>query len=263
MIRELLPNIFQAVYEASDAIMTIYASEFEVEIKADDSPVTIADKASNEIIYKALKETGIKVISEEEDKPAFEDRKDHTIWLLDPLDGTKEFINKTDEFCICIALVKDNESIFGIIANPVTKEIIFGGRDIPAAKIIYGTDDIFNADFHIPQLKETKIKNIIYSRTHHTPRIDFFVKNQEQLHGTIERKRKGSALKFFDLVQETAQVYIRLWPTMEWDIAAGQAIYESIGGEVLELSNFTSLVYNKENLKNPQFLAKPKILKLL
>ncbi|OIQ26945.1 MAG: hypothetical protein BM555_06340 [Crocinitomix sp. MedPE-SWsnd] len=262
MIKEFLPKILDSIYEASKAIMNIYKSDFDVEIKKDESPVTLADKTSNNILFKALKETGIEVISEEEVIPDYELRKHKTLWLLDPLDGTKEFINKSDEFCICIALIENGVSIFGIIADPVNQLIIFGGRDFQAAKISYNEEDIFNPSHQLQTLSKTEIENVIYSRTHHTPRIDFFIKNQEQIHGPINRIRKGSALKFFDLVDENAQVYIRLWPTMEWDIAAGHAIYGSIGGEVIELTNFESLVYNKKNLKNPQFLAKPKNLKL-
>ena len=262
-LKDFIPQIITAVLEASAAIMKIYTSDFEVEFKKDDSPVTIADKTSNEILYKVLQSSGIQVISEEENKPSFESRKDEMVWLLDPLDGTKEFINKSNEFCICIALIKNNKSIFGLIANPIEQEIIFGGEEIPAAKIKFDNTKIFSKKYQLPQLSKTQIDTIIYSRTHHTPRIDYFIKNQEQVHGTIERTLKGSALKFFDLVEEKAQVYIRLWPTMEWDIAAGQAIYESIGGEVLELTNFEPLVYNKKDLQNPQFLAKPKNLKLV
>lgn len=263
MIKTHLSAIFQAVYDASDAIMKVYTTDFKVELKSDDSPVTIADKNSNVILMKALAKTGVLIVSEEENPHTYEDRKGKTIWLVDPLDGTKDFIRKNDEFCICIALVENGIPIFGIIAAPVTKEIIFGGRDIPSSKIKYGETDYLNEKFRLPKIYEDELNAVIYSRTQVTPRIDAFIEQQSEKHGEIDRIKKGSALKFFDLVKNSAQVYIRLWPTMEWDIAAGQAIYEALGGEVLNLSTFEPLDYNKADLHNPEFIAKPKQLTLL
>jgi 3'(2'), 5'-bisphosphate nucleotidase len=263
MIKDHLPSIFNAIYRASEAIMEVYTTEFKVELKSDDSPVTIADKRSNDILVEALRKTDILIVSEEENPHTFEDRKGKTIWLVDPLDGTKDFIRKNDEFCICIALVEDGVPIFGIIAAPVEKEIIFGGRDIPSAKIHYGTQDFLSETHHLEKIHENKLNAVIYSRTQITPRIDAFIEQQSQKHGEIERIKKGSALKFFDLVKNSAQVYIRMWPTMEWDIAAGQAIYSALGGEVLNLATLAPLEYNKSDLHNPQYIAKPKQLTLL
>ena len=263
MIKKLLPEILTAIYKASDAIMDIYSQDFEVEFKGDKSPVTIADKTSSKILYECLEKTGIWVVSEEESNPAYIERKNDSIWLMDPLDGTKEFIKKNGEFCICIALIEKNSPVFGIIADPVRKRIIFGGNEVEAALIDYNEQNIFSSKFHLPQIQSETISHIIYSRTHHTPQIDQLLINLESHFGKIDRIKKGSALKFFDLVQNNAQVYPRLWPTMEWDIAAGQAIYEAVGGEVLEFTTFAKLQYNKESLFNPHFIAKPKKLNLL
>ncbi|MEO9534195.1 MAG: inositol monophosphatase family protein [Crocinitomicaceae bacterium] len=263
MIKEHLSNILEAIYKASDAIMEVYNTDFRVELKSDDSPVTIADKKSNAILMEALKKTGVLIVSEEENPHSYEDRKGKTIWLVDPLDGTKDFIRKNDEFCICIALVENGIPIFGIIAAPVQKEIIFGGRDIPSAKINYHTENFLEESYHLAKINEEELNAVIYSRTQITPRIDAFIEQQSEKHGEIERIKKGSALKFFDLVRNSAQVYIRMWPTMEWDIAAGQAIYTALGGEVLNLATFEPLEYNKSDLHNPQFIAKPKQLTLL
>ena len=262
MIKQWLPDIIDAIYEASEAIMGVYEGNFEVIFKSDDSPVTLADQQSNTIMYNALKKTGVLVISEEENKPEYQERKGKTIWLLDPLDGTKEFVNKNDEFCICVALIENEEPVFGLIASPVTREIIFGGNEIPPALIKYGEKDIFNEQHLLKTVQGKMVKNIIYSRTHYTPRIDVLVQKLELEHGTCGRILKGSALKFFDLVTDRAQVYPRLWPTMEWDIAAGHAIYRQLGGEVVEFTTFEPLSYNKESLYNPQFIAKPKELKI-
>lgn len=263
MIKEFLPDLLQAVYDASDEILKIYETDFKVILKDDDSPVTIADKASNDILTACLAKTGILIVSEEDEIADYEIRKQQDIWLVDPLDGTKDFIRKNGEFCICIALVQKQEPVFGIIASPIQKEVIFGGTDIPAAKIKYHTEDPLNEQHHLNKIVEEELNTVISSRTHVTPRIDSFIEKQSEKHGDIDRIKKGSALKFFDLVKNAAQVYIRLWPTMEWDIAAGHAIYRSMGGEVIDLTNFEPLRYNKADLHNPQFIAKPKKLNLL
>lgn len=262
MNRDWLPDILNAVYEASEAIMKVYEEGFEVIIKSDNSPVTIADQQSNRILCSALEKTDVLIVSEEESQPSFEERKDQPIWLVDPLDGTKEFINKRDEFCICIALIQDNSPTFGLIASPVSKEIIFGGTTIPPAMIRYGEKDLFSEEHHLESIDGSVVKNVIYSRTHHTPNIDILIEKLEAEHGQISRILKGSALKFFDLVTNNAQIYPRLWPTMEWDIAAGHAIYSALGGEVVEFTTFAPLRYNKESLFNPKFIAKPKRLKI-
>jgi 3'(2'), 5'-bisphosphate nucleotidase len=262
MIKNWFPDILNTVYEASEAIMNVYDEGFEVIVKSDDSPVTIADKQSSMILTTALRKTGVIVISEEENIPDYEDRKGKSIWLVDPLDGTKDFIKKNDEFCICIALVEDQEAIFGMIASPTDRKLIFGGREIPPAMINYGEPQPFSSRHHLKPLKVDDITNIIYSKTHYTPNIDILVEKMEMEYGHVGRILKGSALKFFDLVTSKAQVYPRLWPTMEWDIAAGNAIYTALGGEILNYDTKEKLLYNKESLYNPKFIAKPRNLKL-
>ena len=131
MNKNWIEILLAAVYDASEKIMTVYQTKFDVEIKADRSPVTLADKLSSQVITKFLMQTGIPVLSEEEIKPSFDTRKNLSkIWLVDPLDGTKEFIHKNDEFCINIALIENGEPIFGRIASPTENEIIFGGNEI-------------------------------------------------------------------------------------------------------------------------------------
>lgn len=262
MKEEWAEEILAAVYEASAAIMKVFTQDFEVFIKDDDSPVTKADKESNDILVTALKKTGIIVVSEEQINVAYAERANQTIWLVDPLDGTKEFISKRDEFCICIALIENNQPVFGLIASPVEQRIIFGGTTISPALISYGEKDIFNEAHRLPPVSQDKVENFIYSRTHYTPNIDIIVRKVEEIYGPCGRILKGSAMKFFDLVTDRAQIYPRLWPTMEWDIAAGHAIYDALGGEIVEFSTFASLQYNKESLFNPKFIAKPKHLKI-
>lgn len=263
MRKEWIQILLEAVYEASEKIMSIYQTNFDVEIKDDRSPVTLADKESSQIILKHLAKTEILIISEEEIKPSFEKRKNaEFVWLVDPLDGTYEFVKKNGEFCINIALIKNNKAVFGLIASPTTKKIIFGGKKFGAFYIDYCEKKFLDEKFAVKALTDKKKKGLVYSRSHFTPGVSKLINQLEKKYGTLEITKKGSALKFFDLVLNEAHFYPRMAPTMEWDIAAGQAIYESIGGEVLDFTNFESLVYNKANLLNPNFIAKPKALSL-
>ena len=263
MIKTYIPTIIKALEKASAKIMEIYAQDFEVEIKADNSPVTIADKASSQILMDALSGFNIPIISEEEEKPKFDNRKNEKlIWLVDPLDGTKEFIAKNNQFCICVALVENGKPILGFIASPVTKQILFGGKNIGAFEISFGENDIYNQKWKIEPCKPNKVKVLAHSNAPFSELSLKFLKDFEQQFGEFKIIRKGSALKFIDLVTGKADFYIRLAPTMEWDIAAGQAIYEVVGGEVVNFYNKIELNYNKQELRNPHFLAKLKSIKL-
>lgn len=263
MKREWIEILLQAVYEASDRMMDIYHSEFDVDIKSDNSPVTLADKESNRILRKHIEPLNIAILSEEDDWPSYESRKDlEQIWIIDPLDGTKEFVRKNDEFCICIALVENNKAVFGMLADPVKKEVLFGGSSLGSVHHIPYFEEHYLDPKTKCQVEIPEKKTIVYSRSHFSPRVQDFVDQIEAKYGKMEVIRKGSALKFFDLALNKAQFYPRLAPTMEWDIAAGQAIYEAIGGEVADFTNFEALKYNKKDLYNPFFIAKPKGLQI-
>jgi len=261
MLKKHISALIEAVEEASLAILKIYNSNFEVEIKEDNSPVTEADKASSTIILKHLLPTGIPIISEEEEKIAYKDRQNSKeIWLVDPIDGTKEFIKRSGQFCISIALIRSGKPILGMIASPTESKILFGGDDIGAYSIPYGTKNYLDPEWKI-QPKRTKIdKVILHSNSGFSGSVVKFVRLLEMKYGKLEVVKKGSALKFFDLTKGEADFYVRLAPTMEWDIAAGQAIYEAVGGEVVHFETREPLVYNKPQLKNPYFIAKRKHL---
>ena len=263
MIKEWLPDILKAVYEASIEIMKVYDDEFEVTLKADNSPVTEADQRSNDILFAALNKTGVLTISEEESIPDFKNRENKDVWLLDPLDGTKEFVKKSGEFCICLALIKNGKPVFGLIASPTHEKVIIGGTDVKAVIMPYEAYDFENPSYEVPEISQETFECIIYSRTQITPKIDEFIKKQSNKFGHIKRIKKGSAIKFFDLMNGKANVYLRLWPTMEWDIAAGHAIFNSVGGEILDFTTFTPLRYNKRDLENPHFIAKARGLDLI
>lgn len=262
MDNSTLNLILEGVYEASAQILHIYQSDFSVYIKGDRSPITEADRLSNATLTKALNNTGMPIISEEGHIPPYEVRKKFdAVWIVDPLDGTKEFVNKNDEFCICIALVKDSKTTFGIIADPLREQIIYGGPSTGSYSMNYGETDFWSEEKKL-ELTIPEKKGLVYSRSHFSEKVLGIVDSIEKKYGKLDVLKKGSALKFFDLVNSEAQFYPRLAPTMEWDIAAGQAIYEGIGGEVIDFINFESLRYNKESLYNPYFIAKPKQLKI-
>lgn len=259
-IQTFIPLVLKACVKASEAIMHIYNTGFDPSLKADGSPVTNADLLSNSIIKSELEKTGIPTIMEESINSSFEIRKTwNTVWIVDPLDGTKEFIKKNGEFAICIALVHQNQAVLGVIASPVTQEVIFGGKNIPAHLIAF--KDLEQTEkwkaIH-PKNELNKPLKIAGSRSHYSGNDLKFNQSMREIFGEVEFIKKGSALKFFDLALGKADVYPRFAPTMEWDIAAGQAIMESLGGTVTHAETDQPLVYNKENLYNPYFVVKTK-----
>ena len=246
--------------EASKVIIEFYEKGFSSEVKSDGSPVTEADLASSKVIHHYLKETQIPILGEESVHPDFEIRKNwKKNWCVDPLDGTKEFIKKNGEFVVCIALIENNKSIFGVIASPTENKIVFGGEGIGA----YTCDF---SDIHLEnkwiKLSPKKHKNdpvvVIGSRSYHTPASKEFMDELNSNNSNVFFRQKGSAMKFFDLALGEADIYPRFAPTMDWDIAAGHAILRELGGEVYDMDLQTPLVYNKENLLNPHFIAKTK-----
>nr|WP_294857850.1 3'(2'),5'-bisphosphate nucleotidase CysQ [uncultured Fluviicola sp.] len=261
-IRTLIPLILKACVEASKAIMEIYETDFDPSLKTDGSPLTQADLISNSILKKALEQTGIPAIMEEITNSPFEIRKTwETVWVVDPLDGTKEFIHKNGEFAICIALVHQNQPVLGFIASPVNREIVFGGTDFQVSLLSF---DMIDQPEQWKKINpKTEINNplkILGSRSHHSGNDLVFNQAMREQFGEVEFQQKGSALKFFDLALGKADVYPRFAPTMEWDIAAGQAIIEALGGMVVNAETNETLTYNKENLYNPHFIVKTKAI---
>lgn len=246
----------EAGLKAIETIIEVYNTDFDVQIKADDSPVTKADKRSSKIICDCLEQTGHIIISEEENKIPFKDRQNEPIWLVDPLDGTKEFIRKNGEFCINIALIENQKPKLGFIIDVLNRSMIFGGSENGAFIMDI---DILDSITRLEPINEMNGDlSLVYSRSHLHPKANLIIERLNNNGIEVEIIRKGSALKFFDLVQNRAQLYPRIGPTMEWDIAAGDAIYGALGGEVLDFHNFEPLKYNKESLYNPPFIAKHK-----
>ena len=252
-----------AALQAGERIMKIYDSVIEVEYKDDKSPLTEADKQANDIINSYLTKTEFPIISEENKQTEYSTRKNwDTCWVVDPVDGTKEFIKRNGEFTVNIALVTNGKPESGVIYVPATKTLYVGNVT---------TEQAFKAQlkFHKTSLEE--IKNlakklepksansnpvqVVGSRSHMSQETLDFVETLKQSGKDVEVVSKGSSLKFCLVAEGNADVYPRFAPTMEWDTAAGQAICNAVGIDVISKETNETLLYNKENLLNPWFLV--------
>ena len=268
MLKSLLNTAVLASIHAGHKIMEVYESDdFGVEIKSDNSPLTKADKEANGIIQKALSATGIPVLSEEGKDIPYNQRKNwKRLWVVDPLDGTKEFIKQNGEFTVNIALVENHKPILGVIYVPVTRVVYFGvlgmgayKGNIPAENLeLLSNFDVFNSlgDYQkLPLDKTDTVFRVVGSRSHMseetTSYINAITKNQKK----VEVISAGSALKLCLVAEGTANVYPRFAPTMEWDVAAGHAIINEAGKKVLMHNSKEELKYNRENNVNGWFVA--------
>jgi 3'(2'), 5'-bisphosphate nucleotidase len=263
---KVLPEHFVAInaaIEAGSEIMRIYeGGNFQIESKEDNSPITLADKSANTIINEFLKPTGIPIISEENIETDFSERKLwDSCWIVDPLDGTKEFINKNGEFTVNIALVKNNKPVFGVIYIPVSKELYFGnvveGRSF---KMIIDNktleEDLFKYAEEIFPVSDQRTIRIAGSRSHvNEESLEFIEGIRKKYSQKVKVIPKGSSLKFCLIADGTLNIYPRIGTTMEWDTAAGQAICKAVGIRVFDLQTNRELVYNKQNLKNNSFVV--------
>jgi 3'(2'), 5'-bisphosphate nucleotidase len=242
-------KINKIVYNAGQAILDIYDTSFNVETKSDNSPLTQADKNSHLVIESGLKSLfpDIPILSEEGTEIPYSERKNWDyFWLVDPLDGTKEFVKKNGEFTVNIALIKNNYPIFGSVYAPFKKELFWALEGLGAWKSI---DQ--NKDQSIKVSKSIKETRIVISRSHPNEKVLDYI-NQYNQHELI---RMGSSLKLCCIADGKADIYPRLGPTSEWDIGAAQCIVEEAGGTVLEYTTNNRLRYNKENILNPFFIV--------
>ena len=251
-----IQDIVLIAEEAGKAILGIYARDFEVEFKADDSPLTIADKTANEIIVNRLQQTfpAIPFISEEERQLSYAERKKwDKCWLIDPLDGTKEFVKKNGEFTVNIALIKNGEPVLGVVHVPVQNKTYFA---------LQGEGAFLKSDGKIEKIHTRELINgkitIVGSRSHSNDQTIQFVEQKKQEFEEVEFVSAGSSLKICLVAEGKADVYPRFGPTMEWDTAAGHAVVKEAGGELLQYPEMTELQYNKENLLNPFFIVHSK-----
>ena len=254
----------KAAVHGGDEIMKIYQLEdLGVEYKEDDSPLTLADKKCNDIIISYLENTEFPIISEEIKQLDFSERKNwETCWIVDPLDGTKEFVKRNGEFTVNIALVKNGKPLLGVIYVPVTKELYFAdvSKKITLKSILskhkIDMDSLLDSSTEIkPTISNKKLVRVVGSRSHMSEATENFVESLKKDFDEVEIVSKGSSLKFCLVAEGKADVYPRFAPTMEWDTAAGQAICEAVGLKVISNETNKSLLYNKKNLLNPWFLV--------
>jgi 3'(2'), 5'-bisphosphate nucleotidase len=259
--QKLLKEIVEIAINAGDLIMEVFLSRIKVRIKRNLTPVTNADIKASDYITESLRKYGIPIICEETGVPTYEERKHwEMLWIVDPLDGTKEFISGRSEFTVNIALVRKDQPVLGVIYAPALDLLYFamdncGSFRLDKAKVILTTD--FSAEklkeisTPIPDCKTDEYTYVV-SRSHINLRTKAYLKSNKQKKVLIP---KGSSLKLCSVAEGKANEYPRLGKTMEWDIAAGHAICRFADAKVLEFEKETELVYNKENLLNPDFVA--------
>jgi len=251
----MINSIIEIAKEAGEAILEIYKQDFSVELKSDNSPLTIADKKSNDIIVAALKniDASIPIISEENKLLEYEIRKSWTkCWIVDPLDGTKEFIKKNGEFTVNIALVENGIPILGVVHVPAQQITYYA----EIGKGSYKLENNITSILKIRPLAQDGVLKIVGSRSHQTPELLEYVAQQKLKFAAVDFVAAGSSLKFCLLADGKADVYTRLGPTMEWDTCAGQIVATEAGAEVLRFDNLQSLTYNRQDLLNPFFIVK-------
>jgi len=252
----------QACLEAGEFIMQVYDTAFNIEIKDDKSPLTEADKRANDVINSYLEKTEFPIISEENKQIDFAIRKAwETCWVVDPVDGTKEFIKRNGEFTVNIALVTYGKPQLGVIYVPATKELYFADVEKNQAYKTqlsqHDTDieTILNTSKLLQPKTIADVVQVVGSRSHMSQETLDFVKDLKNSGKSVEIVSKGSSLKFCLIAEGNADVYPRFAPTMEWDTAAGQAICNAVGVNVISKQTNKPLLYNKENLLNPWFLV--------
>ena len=263
--KDSMKNIYKQAIIASikggDKILEVYDTDFSVEYKGDDSPLTLADQKANQAIVDILEPLEIPMISEENKNKTYDVRKNwKQCWIIDPLDGTKEFVKKNGEFTVNIALIDNQKPVFGVIYVPVSKELFVGLVDENVSyKLIWDHNKDFEANFEsakkISPVDAEKIR-VVGSRSHMNEDTQNFIDSlKTEQPKDVEIVSKGSSLKFCLVAEGLADVYPRFAPTMEWDTAAGQAICEAVGLKVIDQETQKPMIYNREDLLNKHFLV--------
>lgn len=262
-MKQLLNTAIIAALEAGKAILEIYHSgHFDTEIKKDKSPLTKADKASHNVIMSYLTKSNIPVLSEEGRDISYEERKNwNQLWIVDPLDGTKEFLKRNGEFTVNIAFIENKTTLIGVIFVPVTGELYFSTKEMGAFKVAvdlknYNLEKLISNGLKLPLQRKDNTFTIVASRSHMSPETEEYVQQMRDIHGEVNLISKGSSLKLCMVAEGTANCYPRFAPTMEWDTAAGQAICEHAGFKVIDWDTNKNMLYNRKELLNNWFLVK-------
>ena len=262
MSQDLLKIAISAALEAAKEILKIYHSDdFEIQLKSDDSPLTKADLVSHQLIESFLKPTNIPILSEEGKDISFNERKDwNVLWIVDPIDGTKEFIKRNGEFTVNIALIENHVPTLGVVDAPVLNQLYFSSKKLGSFKLSvdlndYDIENLIDSSVKLPLIRENKTYTIVASRSHLSKETLDFIEGIKKDKGDVHLISKGSSLKLCLVAEGSADCYPRFAPTMEWDTAAGQAICEHAGFRVIDWVTQQNLIYNRPKLLNNWFIV--------
>lgn len=267
---ELLHQTIVAAVLAGNEILEVYDTNFNVEYKEDKSPLTLADKKASEKIIHELHRFGIPVLSEEGEEIDYGLRKTwNKLWIVDPLDGTKEFVKRNGEFTVNIALVEDHLPTLGVIYSPVFKDLYFAAKGVGAYKIDrhefmhmveniaqISLDELYAVAKKLPVASERHNYVVVASRSHMSTETYERVEALKLQHSDVQIVSTGSSIKMCLVAEGAADEYPRFGPTMEWDTAAGQAILQEAGCSLIDFETNEPMRYNRENLLNHWFIAK-------
>ena len=254
MSQAYLEQVIHIAKAAGEAIMQVYSTDFNVVKKDDNSPLTQADLAAHQVIVKALSELtpNIPILTEESDSVSFETRSQwRQYWLIDPLDGTREFVKRNGEFTVNIALIDQHQSVLGVVYAPVTGLLYYASQGHGAFKHVLNNTQMIRT-------RPLKPKQVIIagSRSHANETMQSFMCNlQEAIGDAPELISMGSSLKICLVAEGLADVYPRLGPTSEWDTAAAHCVLKEAGGDIVDLDNKPLRYNTKDSLLNPSFFA--------
>lgn len=263
-VNEYYPLLIRTVIHAGDLILDVRNSGvLDVHSKPDESPVTLADKKASEYIIRRLARTGLPVLSEEGRQVKWRERKEwSTFWLVDPLDGTRDFINQSGDFTVNIALVENRKAILGFIFAPISRYIYFSlGRHraframVPHRPTKKFFDQILAHADRLPLPLQKHRFRVVASKSHFTEETQRYIEKLRNKFPSLELVHRGSSLKFCIMAEGEADLYPRIGKTMEWDTAAGQAIAEAAGCVVVRFGDRKTMIYNKKSLENPCFVV--------
>ncbi|HKK39212.1 MAG TPA: 3'(2'),5'-bisphosphate nucleotidase CysQ [Cryomorphaceae bacterium] len=260
-MKDLLSIAIEAAHMGGREILHVYESDFAVETKDDKSPLTLADKNAHLKIVEILGDD-LPILSEEGKAIEFSERSGwNRFWMVDPLDGTKEFVKRNGEFTVNIALIENGKSVGGVIYVPVKGDLYFGAVGLGSYKISgfeegsYQWDELTRKAEVLPSSSDSDKYRAVGSRSHMSPETEEFFADLKKAHGEIEVVSMGSSLKICLVAEGSADVYPRFAPTMEWDTAAGHAIAKGAGKNIMDHSTKEEMRYNKENLLNNWFIV--------
>lgn len=265
----LLSLALKAAVLAGKDIMEVYSRDFNITLKDDKSPLTEADRKSHNRIAAILADSGLPLLSEEGKSIPFTERNQwQRFWLVDPLDGTKEFIKRNGEFTVNIALIREGVSVMGVIYAPVMRSLYFGCEGIGSFRmeadadylehLVHShhiSDRLLEIATRLPAKENDRPFTVVASRSHMSDETSSFIDDLRKKYGELQMISKGSSLKLCLVAEGSADVYPRFAPTMEWDTAAGQAIASAAGCRVINARDNSPLMYNKEDLLNPWFIV--------